>query len=68
MCNLYHLRGGKPTMKVIMERNGFKLGINENPDVAHLDEEERYQIEQPDGELVSGGKKGITRLFEKLSK
>ena len=54
-------------MKVIEEKNGYKLGINENPAVAHLEEEKRYQVETPDGERFSGGKKSITRLFEKLS-
>jgi len=68
MCSNYHLRGGRTTMKVILERNGYKLGINENPDVSHLPEEDRYMIEQPDGETFVGGIKGINRLFEKLSK
>jgi hypothetical protein len=54
-------------MKVILEKNGYKLGINENPDVAHLPEEDRYMIEQPDGETFVGGIKGINRLFEKLT-
>lgn len=54
-------------MKVIKEKNGYKLGINENPDVAHLKEDRRWQMEEPDGDRFSGNKESITRLFEKLS-
>jgi len=55
-------------MRVIKEVNGYKLGINENPDVAHLKEEERYMIEEPDGETFVGGVKGITRMFDRLTR
>lgn len=54
-------------MKVIEEKNGIKLGINDNPDVAHLEEFQRYQVENELGERFSGNEKSIRRLFEKLS-
>jgi hypothetical protein len=75
MCSIYHIRKvdnidlpGTMIMKVLKEVNGFKLGINDNPDVAHLDEDQRYMIEEPDGETFVGGVKGITRLFDTLTK
>lgn len=55
-------------MEVIEEKNGYKYGINDNPDVAHLEEERRYQLEYPDGSRVSGNKETIARLFLKYSK
>jgi hypothetical protein len=54
-------------MKVIEEKNGYKFGINENPDVAHLPEEDRYKLEYPNGEHVSGRKETIAKLFLKMS-
>jgi len=55
-------------MTVIEEKNGYKFGINENPDVAHLPEEDRYQLEFPDGDRVSGNKETIAKMFLKYSK
>jgi len=55
-------------MKVIEEKNGYKFGINENPDVAHLPEEDRYKLEYPNGEHVSGRKETIAKLFLEKSK
>ena len=52
-------------MKVIEEKNGYKLGINDNPDVAYLDENRRYQIETPEGEHFSGREESIRKLFDK---
>ena len=57
----------KRAMKVIEEKNGYKFGINENPDVAHLPEEDRYKLEYPNGEHVSGRKETIAKLFLKMS-
>jgi hypothetical protein len=54
-------------MKVIEEKNGYKLGINENPDIAHLKEDRRWQVEEPDGDRYSGNKESITKLFNKLN-
>lgn len=54
-------------MKVLEEKNGYKLGINDDADVLHLPEERRYEILEPDGDRYGGSKKGITRLFEKLT-
>jgi len=54
-------------MTVIEEKNGYKFGINENPDVAHLPEEDRYKLEYPNGEHVSGRKETIAKLFLKMS-
>lgn len=55
-------------MKVVEERNGYKFGVNENPDVAHLPEDERYKLEYPTGEHVSGRKETIAKLFLMLTK
>jgi hypothetical protein len=52
---------------VITEVNGYQYGINGNPDVTHLPESDRYMIIEPDGEVFTGGVKGITRLFNKLT-
>ena len=57
----------KRAMKIIEEKNGYKFGINENPDVAHLPEEDRYKLEYPNGEHVSGRKETIAKLFLKMS-
>ena len=57
----------KRAMKVIEEKSGYKYGINENPDVAHLPEEDRYKLEYPNGEHVSGRKETIAKLFLKMS-
>jgi len=57
----------KRAMKVVEEKNGYKCGINENPDVAHLPEEDRYKLEYPNGEHVSGRKETIAKLFLKMS-
>jgi len=54
-------------MKVIEEKNGYKLGINENPAVAHLPEEKRYQVETPDGDRFSGNERGIRKLFQQYT-
>ena len=54
-------------MIIVKERNGYKLGINDNPDVAHLEEERRWQMEEPDGDHYSGNKESITKLFIRLS-
>ncbi len=54
----------KRAMKVIEEKNGYKLGINTNPDVAHLEEYRRYQLQFPEGERVSGRKETIEKLFK----
>lgn len=54
-------------MNIVKEYNGYKLGINDNPDVAHLDEERRWQMEEPDGSRYSGNKISITKLFIRLS-
>jgi hypothetical protein len=51
-------------MKVIEEKSGYKYGINENPDVAHLEEYRRYQLQFPEGERVSGRKETIEKLFK----
>jgi len=58
----------KRAMTVIEEKNGYKFGINENPDVAHLPEEDRYKLEYPNGEHVSGRKETIAKLFLEKSK
>ena len=55
-------------MIVIKETTGYRYGINENPDVAHLEEERRYQLEFPDGDRVSGNKLTIEKLFAKYTK
>lgn len=56
-------------MKLITEVNGFKLGINDAPEVVAgiPKENDRYMIIEPDGEEFVGGKKGIVRLFNKLT-
>lgn len=53
-------------MKVLKEQNGFKFGINDNPDVAHLPVERRYQVETPDGDRYSGNKASVKKLYEKF--
>lgn len=60
-------KGERRAMKVVEEKNGYKFGINENPDVAHLPEEDRYKLEYPNGEHVSGRKETIAKLFLKMS-
>lgn len=52
-------------MQVKEERNGYKIGINDNPDVAHIEEQKRWQIEYPTGERYSGNEQSIRKLFEK---
>ena len=54
-------------MKIIEEKNGIKLGINDNPDVAHLEEKLRFQVELGTGERFSGNESSIRKLFAKLS-
>ena len=56
-------------MKLITEINGYKLGINDAPDVVAgiPEEDKRYMLIEPDGEEFVGGKKGIVRLFNKLT-
>lgn len=55
-------------MQVITEVNGYKFGLNDEPDVvAALPEEKRYMIEEPDGETFVGNRKGIARMFNKLT-
>jgi hypothetical protein len=54
-------------MIVIEEKNGYKLGINDNPDVAHLPEERRYQIQYPDGDRFSGNETTIRKQFAKIT-
>jgi hypothetical protein len=54
-------------MKVIEEKNGYKIGINENPDVAHLEETRRYQLQFPDESRVSGRRQTIEKLFARLT-
>lgn len=51
-------------MIIVEEKNGYKYGINDNPDVAHLEEERRYQVETPAGDKFSGNQKSIRKLFE----
>ncbi len=55
------------SMKVVEERNGYKIGINENPDIKHIPEEKRWKLEYPDGQHVSGNEATIRRLFAKMS-
>ncbi len=54
-------------MKQIAEKNGYRYGINDNPDVAHLEENRRYQLEFPDGERVSGNKATIEKMFKRFT-
>jgi len=54
-------------MKVIEEKKGYKLGINENPDVAHLPEEMRYQVETPDNDRFSGNELSIRKLYKQYT-
>lgn len=58
---------GRNNMKQIAEKNGYKYGINDNPDVAHLEENRRYQLEFPDGDRVSGNKATIEKMFAKYT-
>jgi len=51
-------------MQVKEEKNGFKIGINDNPDVAHLEEQKRWQVIFPTGEKYSGNEQSIRKLFE----
>ena len=52
----------KRAMKVIEEKNGYKFGINENPDVAHLPEEDRYKLSIRTGACFRQ-KETIAKLF-----
>ena len=54
-------------MKVLEEKNGVQLGINENPDVMHLPEEKRFMVIEADGDEFVGNEKTIRRLFAKLT-
>jgi len=54
-------------MQIKEEKNGYKIGINDNPDVAHLEEFKRWQIEFPTGEKYSGNEQSIRKLFEKVA-
>lgn len=49
------------------EKNGYKLGINLNPDVAHLPVENRWKIEKPNGGQESGDERDIKARFKALT-
>jgi len=55
-------------MKIIDQKNGYVIRINENPDVQHLPENERYQLVYPDGSVFSGSEKAIRKMFERETK
>ena len=55
----------KNFLKVVEEKNGYKLGINTNPDVAQIPEEKRWMIEFPNGERFVGNQSSIMRMFKK---
>lgn len=55
----------KNFLDVKEEKNGYKIGINTNPDVAQVPEEKRWMIEFPNGERFVGNQSSIMRLFKK---
>ena len=55
-------------MKIIDQKNGYVIRINENPDVQHLPENERYQLVEPDGDVFSGSEKAIRKMFNRETK
>ena len=55
----------KNFLDVKEEKNGYKIGINTNPDVAQIPEEKRWMIEFPNGERFVGNQSSIMRLFKK---
>jgi hypothetical protein len=55
-------------MKVLEEKNGYKFGINDNPNIiGTVVEEKRYQIEFPNGEHLSGNKSTVRKLYDKYT-
>jgi hypothetical protein len=49
------------------EKNGYKLGINDNPDVQHIEEGKRWMVETPDGERFVGNERSIRKLYTQYS-
>ena len=49
------------------EKNGYKMGINTNPDLANIPEEKRWKLEFPNGDRVSGNQSTIMKLFKRFS-